>query len=71
MARDQDLPLNPLRISGACGKLLCCLKYEHPLYLADAAAGRGGGCAKAGSCGPRQEHDETYAAPAAAPATGP
>lgn len=32
MAKDQDLPLNPLRISGACGKLLCCLRYEHPLY---------------------------------------
>jgi cell fate regulator YaaT (PSP1 superfamily) len=32
MARDQDLPLNPLKISGACGKLMCCLKYEHPLY---------------------------------------
>ena len=32
MAKDQDLPLNPLRITGACGKLLCCLKYEHPLY---------------------------------------
>jgi cell fate regulator YaaT (PSP1 superfamily) len=32
MARDQDLPANPLRISGACGKLMCCLKYEHPLY---------------------------------------
>jgi cell fate regulator YaaT (PSP1 superfamily) len=32
MAKDQDLPLNPLRISGACGRLMCCLKYEHPLY---------------------------------------
>ncbi len=32
MAKDQDLPLNPMRISGACGKLMCCLKYEHPLY---------------------------------------
>jgi len=32
MAKDQDLPLNPLSISGACGRLLCCLKYEHPLY---------------------------------------
>lgn len=32
MAKDQDLPLNPLKISGACGRLLCCLKYEHPLY---------------------------------------
>ncbi|MFV2022073.1 PSP1 domain-containing protein [Micromonospora sp. LOL_023] len=36
MAKDQDLPLNPLRISGACGRLMCCLKYEHPLY-ADSA----------------------------------
>src|SRR6266496_4714065 len=32
MVKDQDLPLNPLRISGACGRLMCCLKYEHPLY---------------------------------------
>jgi cell fate regulator YaaT (PSP1 superfamily) len=32
MARDQDLPANPMRISGACGRLMCCLKYEHPLY---------------------------------------
>ncbi|MDD5093997.1 MAG: stage 0 sporulation family protein [Dehalococcoidia bacterium] len=34
MARDQDLPLNPAMISGLCGKLLCCLKYEHEQYLA-------------------------------------
>jgi cell fate regulator YaaT (PSP1 superfamily) len=32
MARVQDLPPNPLKISGACGRLMCCLKYEHPLY---------------------------------------
>ncbi|MEO5834944.1 MAG: regulatory iron-sulfur-containing complex subunit RicT [Nakamurella sp.] len=32
MARDQDLPPNPMRISGACGRLMCCLKYEHPMY---------------------------------------
>lgn len=32
LAKDQDLPLNPLKIAGACGKLLCCLAYEHPLY---------------------------------------
>jgi cell fate regulator YaaT (PSP1 superfamily) len=32
MAKEQDLPLNPMRISGACGRLMCCLKYEHPLY---------------------------------------
>lgn len=32
MARDQGLHTNPMRIAGACGKLMCCLKYEHPLY---------------------------------------
>ncbi len=32
MAKMQDLPPNPLKISGACGRLMCCLKYEHPLY---------------------------------------
>ncbi|QDP95146.1 hypothetical protein FOE78_03750 [Microlunatus elymi] len=32
LAKAQDLPANPLRISGACGRLMCCLKYEHPLY---------------------------------------
>jgi cell fate regulator YaaT (PSP1 superfamily) len=26
MARDQDLPVNPMRIAGACGRLMCCLK---------------------------------------------
>jgi cell fate regulator YaaT (PSP1 superfamily) len=33
MAKDQDLPVNPMRIAGACGRLMCCLKYEHPLYI--------------------------------------
>jgi cell fate regulator YaaT (PSP1 superfamily) len=47
MAKDQDLPLNPLRISGACGRLMCCLKYEHPLYE---LANIGPSCSKAGSC---------------------
>ncbi len=32
MAKDQQLPVNPLRIARACGRLMCCLKYEHPLY---------------------------------------
>lgn len=33
MAKDQNLPLNPTKISGCCGRLLCCLKYEHGVYL--------------------------------------
>lgn len=32
MARDQQLPLNPEKISGPCGRLMCCLQYEHDLY---------------------------------------
>jgi cell fate regulator YaaT (PSP1 superfamily) len=32
MAKDQNLPLNPLKISGICGRLMCCLKYEYESY---------------------------------------
>jgi cell fate regulator YaaT (PSP1 superfamily) len=32
MAKDQNLPLNPAKISGCCGRLMCCLKYEHGVY---------------------------------------
>ena len=34
MAKEQDLPLNPTKISGVCGRLLCCLSYESELYRA-------------------------------------
>jgi cell fate regulator YaaT (PSP1 superfamily) len=32
MAKEQDLPLNPMKISGPCGRLLCCLAYEFDSY---------------------------------------
>jgi len=32
MAKDQSLPLNPTKISGVCGRLMCCLSYEHKNY---------------------------------------
>jgi cell fate regulator YaaT (PSP1 superfamily) len=32
MARDQGLVINPSKISGACGRLLCCIKYEYQQY---------------------------------------
>ena len=32
MAKDQSLSLNPTKISGLCGRLMCCLKYEHDTY---------------------------------------
>lgn len=33
VARDQRLSLNPTQISGACGRLMCCLRYEHDFYV--------------------------------------
>ena len=32
MAKEQGLSLNPSKISGACGRLMCCLKYEQDVY---------------------------------------
>ncbi|NQT95886.1 MAG: stage 0 sporulation family protein [Candidatus Omnitrophica bacterium] len=32
MAKDQTLSLNPTKISGVCGRLMCCLSYEHKCY---------------------------------------
>ena len=32
MAKNQNLSLNPTKINGACGRLLCCLKYEDETY---------------------------------------
>ncbi|NSW83374.1 MAG: stage 0 sporulation family protein [Syntrophothermus sp.] len=39
MAKDQNLSLNPTKISGICGRLMCCLKFESETY----EAGGGGG----------------------------
>lgn len=32
MAKEQGLPINPTNISGSCGRLMCCLKYEQSSY---------------------------------------
>ena len=37
LAKDQGMPINPSKISGVCGRLLCCLNYEYSNYI-DAAA---------------------------------
>ena len=39
MAKEQNLSLNPTKISGVCGRLMCCLKYENHMY-----------CCKEGGC---------------------
>ena len=33
MAKNQRLALNPSKINGLCGRLMCCLSYENDLYL--------------------------------------
>ena len=42
MAKDQNLSLNPTKISGVCSRLMCCLKYENHLYT----CGKNGCCAE-------------------------
>lgn len=54
MARDQQLPLSPEKISGPCGRLLCCLQYEHELYqelLADLPRKNSKACSIHDVCG--------------------
>ncbi len=39
MAKDQGLALNPAKLSGVCGRLMCCLIYEHGAYARNKAGG--------------------------------
>ena len=39
MAKDQKLALNPAKLSGVCGRLMCCLIYEHESYARAKACG--------------------------------
>ncbi|MEG0797234.1 MAG: stage 0 sporulation family protein [Acidaminococcaceae bacterium] len=48
MAKDQSLSLNPAKISGICGRLMCCLKYENHLYC-----NKEGGCRRERVVAPR------------------
>ena len=41
MAKDQSLSLNPTKISGICGRLMCCLKYENHMYCKNNCNGGG------------------------------
>jgi cell fate regulator YaaT (PSP1 superfamily) len=46
MAKQQDLSLNPSKLSGLCGRLKCCLRYELP----NAKGVQHGGCGSEGGC---------------------
>ncbi len=59
MARDQQLPLSPEKISGPCGRLLCCIAYEHPIYkelLAGMPKKNARVCTRDGICGKVAKH---------------
>ena len=53
MAKQQDLALNPSKLSGLCGRLKCCLRYELPNAKGELRGGCGdeGGCSNPTGCG--------------------
>ena len=53
MAKQQDLSLNPSKLSGLCGRLKCCLRYELPNAKGQTHGGCGseGGCDNPSGCG--------------------
>ena len=53
MAKRQNLSLSPSRLSGLCGLLKCCLRYELPNAAGEQFAGcaHEGSCSRTGSCG--------------------
>jgi cell fate regulator YaaT (PSP1 superfamily) len=53
MAKQQDLSLNPSKLSGLCGRLKCCLRYELPNSkgVAHGGCGSEGGCDNPSGCG--------------------
>ncbi len=56
MAKEQNLALNPMKISGICGRLMCCLGYEYENYRKAAGSGKGGGRNRRGGKGSGQEN---------------
>ena len=53
MAKQQDLSLNPSKLSGLCGRLKCCLRYELPNAkgVVHGGCGSEGGCDNPSGCG--------------------
>jgi cell fate regulator YaaT (PSP1 superfamily) len=61
MAKQQDLSLNPSKLSGLCGRLKCCLRYELPNAKGRVHGGCGseGGCDNPTGCGSGSRHCAT------------
>lgn len=72
MAKEQNLALNPVKISGICGRLMCCLSYEHEMYKGEKKAkkdkeksdkeknDKGGSGGDNGGCGGCGKHGEGH-----------
>lgn len=60
MAKGQNLSLNPTKISGICGRLMCCLKYEDASYRGCPKAA--GGAPRCAACAPAKEPPADLAA---------
>lgn len=66
LVNEQGMASNPLVVTGACGKLMCCLRYESPYYadfeaaLGEARVPDGSGCPLVSACSRRrhQEHKD-------------
>ena len=56
MAKEQNLALNPMKISGICGRLMCCLGYEYENYRKAAGARKGSNRNKRGGKGSGSEN---------------
>ncbi|MSS44924.1 hypothetical protein FYJ43_02415 [Cutibacterium sp. WCA-380-WT-3A] len=65
LASEQSMASNPLAVTGACGKLMCCLRYESPYYvdfeaaLGEASVPDGPGCPLVSACS-RRRHLEHH-----------
>ncbi len=70
MAKKQDLVLNPAKISGICGRLMCCLGYEYSLYD-DARKGEKKRCCQDRPCGKDEAGVEEVMVPPVRPAREP
>ncbi|MFQ5735335.1 MAG: stage 0 sporulation family protein [Thermodesulfobacteriota bacterium] len=70
MAKEQNLALNPVKISGICGRLMCCLSYEHEMYKEERANRPRRGKEAASGCGGCTGHGKGGHHAPAGPAAG-
>lgn len=63
MAKDQSMSLNPEKISGLCGRLMCCLSFEHEVYAEAKKTARDTKPAQSGEAAPKPGQQKTAGQP--------